>query len=232
MLFFFHLLTGFIFGLLLYDFLNDYRWVIPCAIGAILPDLFDKPIGYILLPAIGYGRIFTHTLLVAILILIFGLLFWKMREEPSIMSLGVGILSHQILDMMWRETIDWYYPFLGLFSRKPKIDYFFTVLFRDINRPFEIVLAIALGTVFLTVIVYRYKIPAIISNNRSSISIIATTSSLMLFILSGTVIELGLTNHRLPEFGWSIPQQLIIGGVIIAFAAYLTWRCRIKISKK
>ncbi|MDD1679205.1 MAG: hypothetical protein LUO93_08520 [Methanomicrobiales archaeon] len=45
MFFFFYLLIGFLTGLLIGDLFRDYRWVIPCAVGAVLPDLLDKPPG-------------------------------------------------------------------------------------------------------------------------------------------------------------------------------------------
>ena len=74
MYFFFHLITGIILGLLISDFLKDQRWFIPCAIGAVLPDLIGKPIGYLLFPTtIGFGRIYSHTLLITILIMIYGI---------------------------------------------------------------------------------------------------------------------------------------------------------------
>ena len=111
MYFFFHLITGIILGLLISDFFKDHRWLIPCAIGAVLPDLIDKPIGYLLFPTtIGYGRIYSHTLIAAILVLAAGLVLWKIKKDPGLTAVGVGILSHQVLDVMCCNPKTGFFP--------------------------------------------------------------------------------------------------------------------------
>ena len=47
----------------------DYRLV---AVGSLLPDLVDKPVGMILLP-LNNGRVFGHTLLSILILLLIGL---------------------------------------------------------------------------------------------------------------------------------------------------------------
>lgn len=93
--FFFHLFIGILLGFLISDFFNNRRWLIPCAAGAILPDLIDKPVGYIIFPnTIGPGRICSHALLVALLVLAIGLVIWKVKKNPVVVAVGVGILLH------------------------------------------------------------------------------------------------------------------------------------------
>ncbi len=232
MFFFFHLLTGIILGLLLSDFLKDQRWFIPCAIGAVLPDLIDKPIGYILFPVtIGDGRIYAHTLLAAILVLALGLIIFKFRRDPGVLAVGVGILSHQVLDLMWRLPLNWYYPLLGPFKGKVTQDYIFILLFRDINHPFEQILALSLGAI-LIVILCRNKIPVIINRYQQIIPMIATACALLLCILSGITIGRGITNHSFSILGWSRPEELIIGGMVLALAAVLVWRWQKEASRE
>ncbi len=232
MYFFFHLLTGLILGFLLSEFLHDQRWLLACAAGAVLPDLIDKPIGYIFFPAtIGYGRIYSHTILVALLILALGFAIWKVKNDPGVMGVGVGVLSHQILDLMWRQPSNWYYPLLGPFEGEMNEDYLWTMLMQELNNPFELGLALLVGAVFLAVI-YRDTIAAITNRNRPYSSRILIVSALLLCILSGIIIGWGISHQALPEIGWSRPEELILGGMVIALSAYLVWRWQILISKE
>lgn len=226
MYFFFHLFIGILLGFLISDFFNDSRWLIPCAAGAILPDLIDKPVGYILFPiTIGYGRIYSHTLLVALLVLAVGLVIWKVKNNPGVMAVGVGILSHQIVDLMWLQTQNWYYPLLGPFKGLKMQNYFFIKLLEELNNPSEIILAFILGAGILAFI-YHHNISAIISRNRPVASLTAAVCALLLCILSGIILGQGIAKHTLRVIGWSRPEELIIGGIVIALSAYLIWRRR------
>jgi hypothetical protein len=226
MYFFFHLVTGIILGLLIGDILDDRRWILPCAMGAILPDLIDKPVGYILFPTtIGYGRIFAHTLFVAILVLALGIVIWKMLHNPVVLGLGIGILSHQILDQMWRQPVNWYYPLFGPFKGETMKDYFFVMFLQELNNPYEWCLALLLGA-GLAAIIWRHKLSPVITKNRSLVSAIIAVSALLLCSLSGIIIGYGMIHKTLPIFGWSSPDELIIGGIVIAIGAYVVWHWR------
>ncbi len=232
MYFFFHLFIGILLGFLISDFFNDRRWLIPCAAGAILPDLIDKPVGYILFPAtIGPGRIYSHAFLVALLVLAVGLVIWKVKKNPGVIAVGVGILSHQVLDLMWLQPQNWYYPLLGQFKGQIIQNYFFTKLFEEFNNPSEIILAFILGAGILAFI-YRHKIMAFISRNRPVVSITAAVCALLLCILSGIILGRGIAKHTLPVIGWSSPEELIIGGIVIALSACMVWRFRNVINKQ
>lgn len=74
----------------------DYRLVI---IGAILPDLIDKPLS--LTGLIG-GRAIAHTLLFAIIIsAIVSIVVLKSRKSNLLYFIPLGIAFHLILDNMW-----------------------------------------------------------------------------------------------------------------------------------
>ncbi|MHB8163108.1 MAG: metal-dependent hydrolase [Methanoregula sp.] len=232
MYFFFHLLTGLIFGFLISDLLDDRRWLIPCTVGAILPDLIDKPIGYLLFPTtIGYGRIYSHTLLAAILVMACGLVIWQLKKDPGVMGVGVGIFSHQILDQMWLQPQNWYYPLLGPFKGVGNNDYFFFMLVQELKNPFELVLALILGAGAL-LFFYRQEIINVINRNRPFIFLAAKVCALLLCILSGIIIGWGISQHSLSEIGWNKPGELITGGMVIALSAGLVWRWQTRISKE
>ena len=128
MFFFFHLLIGLLIGLLVSDLLHDRRWVIPCVIGSGLPDLIDKPLGYLVFgDTIGYGRIWSHSLLFMDIVIILGIVAWRYRSTLWGLGAGLGILSHQLLDFMWLEPVSWFYPALGPFTETSKPGHFFVL---------------------------------------------------------------------------------------------------------
>jgi inner membrane protein len=81
----------------------DYRLVL---FGTILPDLIDKPLGYVL----GLeGRIWAHTFvfLYAILALSFLPRLWDLR------LVGFGVATHFLLDRLWETPRIILYPAYG-----------------------------------------------------------------------------------------------------------------------
>nr|WP_319375670.1 metal-dependent hydrolase [uncultured Methanoregula sp.] len=231
MFFFFHLLTGIIIGFLIADLLNDRRWVLPCAIGSILPDLIDKPLGLVIFPTtIGDGRIFTHTLLIAIIILALGIFFWKRMQDPSVLALGIGLFSHQVLDMMWIMPSNWYYPFLGPFKGGLADNYIWVLLAGEIQNSFDLGLAFIITGIVLIAIFYHYFAEFIAMNKKSS-ALVFTASAILLCAISGILIGWGIGQHKIPWIGWSRPEEVIIGGIIFALAAWLLWRWQRDIQK-
>jgi len=88
----------------------DYRFLL---LGAILPDLIDKPLGMVLLgEQIGNGHIFTHTLLFA-LVLLHGGVILSGQGRRMLLSLFVGVFFHLVLDKMWFEPHVLLWPLYG-----------------------------------------------------------------------------------------------------------------------
>lgn len=82
-------------------------------VGAVLPDLVDKPLGHALL---GWdnGRLWGHTLL---FVLALGLWAWA-RASPRIGALSLGSGVHQGLDQLpWADPATWLWPLRGPFPR-------------------------------------------------------------------------------------------------------------------
>jgi inner membrane protein len=90
----------------------DYRFVL---LGFVLPDLIDKPIGALLfINTYHNSRIYAHTLLFSLILIISGAVLRKRRNSNIVLTLGIGSMIHLILDGMWQypETILW--PFFNI----------------------------------------------------------------------------------------------------------------------
>ncbi len=86
----------------------DYRIVF---IGALLPDMIDKPLGMIILP-FHNGRIFAHTLLFALILLFLSL------KKSEFSFLSIAVLLHLAEDEMWLEPRTLLYPLYGMFPER------------------------------------------------------------------------------------------------------------------
>jgi len=81
----------------------DYRWVL---FGAILPDLIDKPLGF--LTGLD-SRLWAHTFLFLSAIL-------ALSFVPSLRGLrliGFGVATHLLLDLIWNQPAIVLYPAYG-----------------------------------------------------------------------------------------------------------------------
>ncbi|MDQ1262574.1 MAG: hypothetical protein QG575_1755 [Euryarchaeota archaeon] len=88
------------------------------ALGSMLPDVIDKPLGLIVFGSPSMGRTFAHTLL--FLLLLSALCLHSL--DIRFFSLALGVLIHLSLDFMWNspETLLW--PLLGPFPGGPLLD--------------------------------------------------------------------------------------------------------------
>ena len=97
----------------------DYRFIL---LGALLPDLIDKPLGLMLLPvALANGRTFLHTLLFLALTIVAALLIYRQGRRMWGIYIAFGVVTHFILDAMWAEPVTFYWPLLGPFQKHPGI---------------------------------------------------------------------------------------------------------------
>jgi hypothetical protein len=236
MYFFFHAFAGAVLGLLIADILHDRRWVLLCLFGSVLPDLLDKPLGlFFFEDSIGYGRVFGHTLLAVLVLLVLGLIIWKWLKSPIVIGIAVGFISHQVLDLMWRQPKIWLYPLYGPFQGNQTAEILFSITLRDLKNPSEILLALLLFAGVLLV-VYRDSIRSTFSPHTTAWRWLMTATALLLGGLSGLcglagvlIWEGGLKKQTLRWMGWTgwtLPEQYIIGGVVILLAGYLVWRYR------
>jgi hypothetical protein len=123
MLIFCHLCIGAILGLHLSRVTGDSRMVTLATIGSVLPDLVDKPMGYLIYGDIlGHGRLYLHTLLLLILLACLGVLAMHLYRS-NLVAVVAGLFGlHQAMDLMWLIPTTWFYPFLGAFPTEAPVD--------------------------------------------------------------------------------------------------------------
>ena len=83
-------------------------------VGALLPDLIDKPVGRLVFGTFGC-RLICHSLLFLVAIACAGLYLYTSRRRNWLLVLGFGILMHLVLDGTWpvdTQTLLW--PLQGL----------------------------------------------------------------------------------------------------------------------
>jgi hypothetical protein len=224
MYFFFHLITGTTLGLLIGEFLHDKRWIIPCAIGSVLPDLIDKPLGLLIFGnSIGSGRVWFHGILLLLVLLAAGTCIWRYWRSPVVLSACIGIFSHQILDLMWRQPVNWLYPLLGPLRGKMPSDYLFLLIRRELFNPSEWIL-FALIVLGAGIYLKRDRTGTWVRTNCPVVRSVLGCLALLLVIFSGIVLSAGIFRLPIHIFLWSWREEYIFWGVVIALVAYLVWR--------
>lgn len=94
-------------------------------IGALLPDIIDKPLGQVFLrDTLSNGRIFCHTLLFLILITLAGFYLYRRRKKTWLLIVSFGTLMHLILDQMWLEPRTLVWPLRGLSFEKTDLTHY------------------------------------------------------------------------------------------------------------
>ncbi|WP_292520642.1 metal-dependent hydrolase [Methanoculleus sp.] len=146
-----HLFVGLILGLVIAERLGDRRFIGFSALGAVLPDLLDKPVGHILLAdSLNYGRIFGHGLLFLALLLIAGIALKRQRGSFALIVVTAGALSHQILDAMWTVPVTWYFPLLGSYRPYEFTNYFGNAILAEVSSLSEWIFLAASAGIALT----------------------------------------------------------------------------------
>ncbi len=109
----------------------DIRYL---ALGALLPNLIDKPLGTIIAPGLGSDRLIGHTLLFGSVIMVVALLATRRgRRRRKLMAVAIGALIHLVLDGMWASGQTFLWPFLG-FDFSPGVQpYWGGFLDRELN---------------------------------------------------------------------------------------------------
>jgi membrane-bound metal-dependent hydrolase YbcI (DUF457 family) len=133
-----HLFAGVMIGLVLL-FLTGQRWTLLAAsLGAIFPDLIDKPLGHLLLNSeLDNGRIFCHTLLFLGFCFLIAYLLYRKNGSWVGIAFALGVLSHQYLDLMFFTPVSWLWPLLGPFEHGNYPDYFVNGMMAELSTPYE-----------------------------------------------------------------------------------------------
>ncbi|GAB7015122.1 metal-dependent hydrolase [Methanogenium cariaci] len=217
-----HLLIGVTLGIFLLYLTRDCRALIYCAIGSLLPDIIDKPVGHIILESMGNGRIFFHSLTVCALVALLGVIVLKKWRHPGLLFIAAGMLSHQLADAMWSVPQSWYWPFLGDFTHKYSPSYFENMFHLEFSSPSEL-LVLALAVILFICLFQAWR-----TGNGRLFRRAAGLVGLFLLV-AGTLILSGLAMGILPGFlvysGCSAilicGLSLILGGVAFLLVSFL-----------
>ena len=97
----------------------DLRYL---AIGALLPDLIDKPLGMIVFAStISNGRMISHTLVFSLALFIIGLYLYDKRSNIIVITLALGSFFHLMEDKMWETPQTLFWPLFGWYFPKDQI---------------------------------------------------------------------------------------------------------------
>lgn len=112
----------------------DYRVVL---LGAVLPDLIDKPIGRIFFEdTFENSRLFGHTLFVWVAVLLLIQLTLRGATARRWFILPIAAMIHLVLDGMWNDPVTLFWPLFGTeFPKHPAGNYWLDVLLRPFEHP-------------------------------------------------------------------------------------------------
>ena len=107
-------------------------------IGALLPDLIDKPLGRIIFAStFANGRIIGHTLLFSLILSMIGLYLYDKRMDVRVLSMATGSFFHLIEDEMWNTPDTLFWPIFGLrFPRGSSDNVGIWYLIRELENSF------------------------------------------------------------------------------------------------
>jgi hypothetical protein len=129
-------------------FRDDPGWDIRLLVlGGLLPDLIDKPLGHLIMPE-NNGRIFAHSLIFALSLLLIALAY------RPLMPLSLGVSMHQLLDGTFLDPGGAAWPFLGPFE---STDYQLIEWIHALTDPYTITEEM-IGLSIIILIVYRFDL--------------------------------------------------------------------------
>lgn len=112
----------------------DYRVVL---LGAILPDLIDKPIGRLFFEEeFQNSRLYGHTLLMWTAVLLLVMIALRGEAARRWFILPIAGMIHLVLDGMWNHPVTLFWPLFGTsFPKNPTNSYWLDVLFYVFRNP-------------------------------------------------------------------------------------------------
>lgn len=92
------------------------------AVGALLPDFIDKPLGMIVFAStISNGRMISHTLVFSLILFLIGLYLYDKKNDIIVITLASGSFFHLMEDQMWATPQTLFWPLLGWSFPKDQI---------------------------------------------------------------------------------------------------------------
>ncbi|KLK88732.1 metal-dependent hydrolase [Methanoculleus sediminis] len=187
-----HAMVGLLIGVVLAAIVGDRRVLALAVLGAVLPDLIDKPLGHIVLAGtLDYGRIYFHGLTILFLVVIAGLILYYYRRRIDLFAVAAGMASHQFFDGMWRHPVEWFWPFLGpLQSHGYPEDYFWESVLRELAQPSEWLFFLLIAGLFACI--YRRELAAALTWLINPSLRMALVAALGLAVLAALTVGLRL----------------------------------------
>ncbi|NYT02674.1 MAG: hypothetical protein GKC10_07960 [Methanosarcinales archaeon] len=107
------------------------------ALGSMLPDIIDKPLGYLVYGTPAMGRTVAHTLL---FLLILAMLSYGLNSN-RLGSLSGGVMAHLTLDSIWQTPIIFLWPLLGPFPADGymSVTGYIETLLRGLENPYILI---------------------------------------------------------------------------------------------
>lgn len=118
--------------------------------GALLSDIIDKPLGLLLFrETLASGRIFGHTLLFLVLIVVTGFYLYRRHKKTWLLILSFGTFMHLILDQMWQPPQTLFWPLFGFaFLREDTTNWIPNIFHALVTKP-EVYLPELMGAVII-----------------------------------------------------------------------------------
>lgn len=99
--------------------LGEYADIRFLLVGSLLPDIIDKPVGYVFFrETFSSGRIFSHTLVFALLLGVMGVYVYRRYHRNWLATLATGSTMHLVLDRMWEDPHTLLWPLYGVAFRR------------------------------------------------------------------------------------------------------------------
>lgn len=142
---------------------NNFWVKVPwIAVGALLPDIIDKPLGRIILAeTIGSGRIFAHTLLFGLLLGLAGYYLYS-QSKPELLIIAGASFCHIFEDQIWNSPEVFFWPLLGWGFPKDTIsgsfiEYLMIIFSRSYDPGFtEVFISEIIGLIMIVVLTGKY----------------------------------------------------------------------------
>lgn len=120
-------------------------------VGALLPDIIDKPIGRLFFSdEIGSGRMFSHTLVFFLMLFLAGLYLNRVRGHSWLLILSAGVFSHLVLDGVWLVPETFFWPLYGWSFPRDTDAGFWTEILSGLLMP-EVLVPEVLGLIAVSV---------------------------------------------------------------------------------
>lgn len=156
------------------------RWVASLAdridirlllVGALLPDIIDKPVGQLLFrETLSSGIIYCHTLLFLIVITAAGVIVYRRYGRTWLLAFSFGTFTHLILDKMWNYPEALLWPAYGFtFKRLVLTDWARSMWLDLLAYPEVYILEIVGGVIlvlFLWVLVRNRSLPGFMRRGK------------------------------------------------------------------